>query len=148
MYTKKRNSKNYDSNLLALPDDCFEKLVPKNKSNRSVCYGSSGKIAYRIVPPDNPNWSIIDTLLGRVSDSKIAFFFGIPQISIYNRREKLGILPFEYVDWSIIDPLLSKGNDEEISDLFDKTVTIEAIRKRRKDLNIYLVDDVTDTSEN
>jgi hypothetical protein len=141
MRTRKRQHRDFDTRLSQYSDDDIKKLIPKNEyKNKGVCINSDGFVMYKHVKSDDPNWAIIDPLLGRVKDSQIAKFFGIPQLTIYNRRERLKILPYDHIDWTIVDPLLSKGCDEEISELFDKEISIEAIRKRRKDLGIYFVD--------
>ena len=83
---------------------------------------------------DHPIWAIVDPLLGRTNDTKLGLFFGIPDASIANRREFMGILPYEHIDYELIDPLLDIGTDEEIADLFDGFIHINVIKKRRKKL--------------
>ena len=58
------------------------------------------------------NWKIIDPLLGKISDLKIAAMYNVSISPIYRRRTALGIPAYamgQEMDWGPIDALLTAG---------------------------------------
>jgi hypothetical protein len=84
-------------------------------------------------------WTEVDPVLGTMPDSKIAEIFSIGggQV-IKNRREKLGIEPFDRgvarINWDEIDYLLGSAPDRDIADRFG--ISRSAVLFRRQVLGI------------
>lgn len=110
-------------------------LIPFRDKIKNGIFVKNGKPIRKSMKSSDPNWAIIDPLLGRTEDEYIAEFFVIPTDIVTMRREILHIQPYGQFNWSLIDPLLKFGTDEEVSRLFDGNISKEIISARRDYLN-------------
>jgi len=114
-----------------LSDSKILALLPNGRSKKNGLFLKNGKIVRKTLRSHDPEWAVIDPLLGRTSDVEIAKFFGIHGSLVKMRRELLHILPYGVYSWEILDPLFAYGSDKEIYNLFDGHLSMEAIKERR-----------------
>lgn len=110
-------------------------LIPFRDKIKNGIFVKNGRVTRKNIKSSDPNWAVIDPLLGRTDDKNIAEFFVIPTEDVTIRRELLHIMPYGHFQWDLIDPLLKLGTDEEVSRLLDGNIDIEVISARRDYLN-------------
>lgn len=92
------------------------------------------------IPPakSQGKWEIVDPLLGTRPDRELANVFKLSQSSIVQRRQKLGISPYDKsrqrINWTEIDPFLGKVSDTELAQ--KNEVASSSITRRRNGLNL------------
>lgn len=122
-YTKNKNNKLSKNNII--------QLIPRYGKIKDGIFIKNGSVVRKNMKISDPNWAVIDPLLGRVSDERIASFFVVPVNIIEMRRNLLHILPYGHIEWDIIDSLLKYGTDEEISQMFNGNIQVGTIKARR-----------------
>ena len=117
------------------PLDELLKYIPKKEPNSNYKDGifvKDNKIIRDSISLGHPVWAIIDTLLGRVPEARIAWFFGIPIPYIEMRERALRIYPYDYFDYSTLDPLFKYGTDEDIAKLYNGELSEFEVQIRRE----------------
>lgn len=127
VYSRRKNNQFKKNNIIT--------LIPNYGKIKDGIFVKNGKVVRKNMKISDPNWSVIDPLLGRVPDKNIAAFFVVPENIIEMRRDLLHILPYGHIEWDIIDSLLKYGTDEEISQMFNGNIQVGTIKARRAYLN-------------
>lgn len=92
------------------------------------------RIGVKAFPASAIDWSLVDPLLGTMSDAELSRTLNINLNAITSRRCRQGIDAFNTIDWNAIDHLLGTASDQDIASRFG--VTRQTIRKRRNKTSV------------